>query len=127
MTINYIRFHGNYSSPYTGQPYGIFVVIYHLLRDGKLTEEDARLYNETKDWFEKNLPNPPFYDDQNSIRAVTWFKNSEKSTEMIERLAPFFYLAQKYDVEIIKSETEEVPGILVYEDDYQIGVSSEND
>lgn len=87
-----------------------------------LSDEDAELYNKTNDWFEENLPNPPFYDDQNSIRAVTWFKDTENISEMLERLTPFFVLAKKYKVEIIRSESEVIPGRLVYEDEYQIGV-----
>ncbi|MFC6233327.1 hypothetical protein ACFQI7_36905 [Paenibacillus allorhizosphaerae] len=118
----YIRFHGNYSSPKTKQPYGIFVVIYHLYRDAKLLESDGKLYLDTKEWFEQNLPNPPFYDDNNSVNAVTWFKDGIKAPEMIIYLEPFFNIAKKYNVEIIKSISKELPGILIYEDEYQIGI-----
>jgi hypothetical protein len=118
----YIRFHGNYSSPYTRQPYGIFVVIYHLQRDGKLSDSDSKLYDETVDWFEVNLPNPPFYDDNNSIRGITWFKENKHAEKMIQKIEPFLQIAQKYGVEIIKSTSSEAPGKIVYEDDYQIGV-----
>lgn len=45
---------------------------------------------------------------------------------MLERLAPFFHLAKKYNVEIIRSESEVIPGRLVYEDEYQIGVVMQN-
>lgn len=120
----FIRFHGNYSSPFTKQPYGIFVVIYHLQRDGKLSPADSELYDRTVNWFEENLPNPPFYDEQNnSIRAVTWFKKSEGTRHMIEKLRPFLDIAKRYEVEIIKSVTDEPPGTIVYEDEYQIGVT----
>jgi len=118
----FIRYHGNYSSPYTKQPYGIFAVISHLQRDGKLSKADSDLYDKTANWFEQNLPNPPFYDDRNAIRAVTWFKEYNEARHMIERLAPFFEIAQKYEVEIIKSVRYEAPGKIVYEDEYQVGV-----
>lgn len=118
----YIRFHGNYSSPYTNQPFGIFVVIFHLQRDGKLTDEDNKLYIETVDWFEEHLPNPPYYEEGNTIRAVTWFKDNNHSSIMIEKLTTFFNIARKYNVEIIKSAVSEPPGKIVYEDEYQIGV-----
>ncbi len=118
----YTRFHGNYSSPKTKQPYGIFVVIYHLYRDGKLSESDSKLYLTTKEWFEQNLPNPPFYEDNNSIHAVTWFKDGSKAQDMLAHLEAFFHIAEKYNVEIIKSISTVVPGKLVYEDEYQIGI-----
>lgn len=58
----------------TNQPYGIFVVIFHLQCEGKLSECDSNLYGETVQWFEDNMPNPPFYDDNNSVKGITWFK-----------------------------------------------------
>lgn len=118
----YIRFHGNYSSPKTKQPYGVFVVIYHLYRDGKLSDSDSKLYLDTKEWFEQNLPNPPFYADNNSVNAVTWFKDGIKAQEMITHLEPFFQIAEKHNVELIKSISIELPGNLIYEDEFQIGI-----
>lgn len=118
----YIRHHGNYASPKTKQPYGIFVVIYHLYRDGKLSESDIKLYLDTKEWFEQNLPNPPFYDDNNSVHAVTWFKDENKTPEMRFHLQSFIDMAKKYNVEIMRSMSKELPGILIYEDEYQIGI-----
>lgn len=123
----YVRYHGNYWSSRTNQPYGIFVVIYHLHRDGKLLEHESEVYLNAKEWFEENLPNPPYYDENNnSIGAVTWFKESEKSIQMVQKLKAFLDIAAKYNVEIIKSTSVEVPGELVYEDDYQIGVVMKN-
>jgi hypothetical protein len=121
----YIRFHGNYSSPKTGQPYGIFVVIYHLHRDGHLSEEDRTLYLHAKQWFEEHLPNPPFYEDNNFIKAVTWFKDCPEASGMIDRLEPLLQIAHKHDVEVIRSVVQEPPGIIIYEDDFQVGVTKQ--
>jgi hypothetical protein len=110
--------------PKTKQPYGIFVVIYHLYRDEKLSESDSKLYLDTKDWFEQNLPNPHYYDDNNSINAVTWFKDVDKAKDMQMHLEPFFKIAERHRVEIIKSVSKELPGMLIYEDEYQVGVVS---
>lgn len=118
----YIRFHGNYNSPKTKKPFGIFVVIYHLYRDGKLSEWESKLYLETKDWFERNLPNPPYYEDNNSINAVTWFKDVDRTETMLVHLEPFFGIAERHRIEIIKSVSRELPGVLAYEDEYQVGV-----
>lgn len=118
----YLRFHGNYSSPKTKQPYGIFVVIYHLYRDRKLSESDSKLYLDTKEWFEQNLPNPPYYNDNNSVNAVTWFKDVDKAKDMIIRLEALLKIAEIYKVDIIKSVSKELPGVLIYEDEYQVGI-----
>ncbi|MCC2686089.1 MAG: hypothetical protein K0R75_2988 [Paenibacillaceae bacterium] len=119
----YIRFHGNYSSPFTKQPYGIFVLIHHLKRDGKLSPADLELYENTKNWFEENLPNPPFYrENNNAARAVTWFKDCEDAWPLIERLQPLFDIAERYGVEAIKSIAACPPGKVIYEDEFQITV-----
>lgn len=119
----FVRYHGDYSSPKTKQPYGIFVVIYHLHRDGKLSESDSKIYLETKDWFEGNLPNPPFYEqNNNAIRAVTWFKENNITKDMLIHMNSFLTIADKYGKQIIRSQSYEVPGKIVYEDEYQIAV-----
>jgi hypothetical protein len=122
VSVLYIRFHGNYTSPYTQEPYGIFVVVFHLYRDGKLSEIESREYLITKEWFEEKLPNPPYYDDNNTIRAVTWFKENESTIKMIEKLEPLINIAKKYEVVIIRSYSDQAPGKIIYEDGFQIGV-----
>ncbi|GAA3404042.1 hypothetical protein ACFFNY_02500 [Paenibacillus hodogayensis] len=120
----FVRFHANYASPFTKQPYGIFVAIFHLKREGILSPADTELYDRTVQWFEENLPNPPFYEEhQNSRRAVTWFKDGERTRPMIAKLAPFLDIAARYEMEIIRSVAVELPGTLVYENDYQIAVT----
>lgn len=52
------------------------------IRDNIYSPEDANLYHKTLQWFLDNLPQPPFYgeDNDNPQGAITWFKteNSEK-------------------------------------------------
>jgi hypothetical protein len=120
----YIRFHGNYSSPYTKQPYGIFTLIHHLKRDGKLSLADCELFDNTENWFEENLPNPPFYrENNNAARAVTWFKDCEDARAMVTRLQPLFDIAERYGVEVVKSVAVHPPGKVIYEDAFQIAVT----
>lgn len=78
----------------------VYVVIYHLYHDEKLSESDSKLYLDTKEWLEQNLPNPPYHDDNNSVNAVTWFKNVDKVKDMLIRLEPFLKIAEKYKIEI---------------------------
>lgn len=71
------RFHTGYVGQ-TGVPVGVFVAVDHLRRTGRLSEEEIVLYAVVDDWFQENLPNPSFYDDGNSIGAVTWFRQPVK-------------------------------------------------
>lgn len=46
-----------------GVEVGIFVAVDHLRRADRLTEDEDELYFDIDDWFNANLPNPPFYED----------------------------------------------------------------
>jgi len=70
----------------TGAPVGVFVGVDHLRRAGRLSEKEIICYALADAWFQQNLPNPPFYVDENSIGAVTWFR--ESSDDMTARLQP---------------------------------------
>jgi hypothetical protein len=79
------RFHAGYVGR-TGVPVGVFVAVDHLRRTGRLSEHEIVLYALIDDWFQQNLPNPPFYDDGNAIGAVTWLR--ESTAGMTDRLQP---------------------------------------
>jgi len=86
---------------------------------GRLSPEDDKLFSDLDDWFEREMPSPPFYSDGNTIRAITWFKGTAKS--LMLALAPLRALLDKHQVEYRVVETDD-PGTIVYEDDFQVGV-----
>jgi hypothetical protein len=116
--MKYLRFQVRYSGK-LGLPVGIFGACHHLMRAGRLSPEETELFLRVDGWFDEQLPHPPFYADGNSIRAITWFKPT--ATELIAALSPLRALLEKYEVvyDIVESED---PGIIVYEDAFQIGV-----
>lgn len=103
-----------------GVEVGIFVAVDHLRRADRLTEEEEELYFEIDDWFNAQLPDPPFYEDGNTIGAVTWFKRPT-SDEMLTRLEPLCRILDRYGVPWVVAETSD-PGTVVYEDEFQVGV-----
>lgn len=103
-----------------GVEVGIFVAVDHLRRADRLTEEEEELYFDIDDWFNVELPGPPFYEDGNSIGAVTWFKRSTTG-EMLRRLHPRCQTLDKYGVQWVLASSAD-PGTIVYEDEFQIGV-----
>ena len=103
-----------------GVPVGIFVAVDHLRRAGRLNAADESTYFDLDDWFREKLADPPFYDDGNSIGAVTWFK-TVAAADMIARLEPLRDILDRYDVRHDLVESTD-PGQIIYEDDYQIGV-----
>ncbi|HEY1123865.1 MAG TPA: hypothetical protein VGE67_19760 [Haloferula sp.] len=120
--MEFIRFHSPAISPYTGEPYGIFVAVWHLVRDGRTTEEETRDYWEHRSWFEANLPIPPFHAEENPDRAITWFKEASLNTGMRERLEFYFGVARKYGIEIATTRSASV-GPELYEDEFQVAVA----
>lgn len=103
-----------------GVEVGVFVAVDHLRRADRLSESEEELYFDIDDWFNVNLPNPPFYEDGNSIGAVTWFKKAT-SDAMLDRLAPLCEILTKYGVAWTAAESFD-PGTIIYEDDFQVGV-----
>ncbi len=121
----YMRIQGREIAYRTQKPVGIFVLNWRRIRDGVYSAEDAEIYEKTHKWFLDNLPEPPFYgnDNENPQGAVTWFK-TENSGEMLERIQPLIDLLEKYDIsyDIVYSN---YVGKIIYEDDYQVGVIDE--
>ena len=112
------RFHAGYVGR-TGVPVGVFVAVDHLRRTGRLSQEETVLYALIDNWFQENLPNPPFYDDGNSIGAVTWFR--EGTEGMTNRLQPLLSILELKGV-AWECTVSDDPGRVVYEDHWQVGV-----
>jgi hypothetical protein len=121
LVRKFVRIQGRDIAYRTGKPVGIFAAVYRLQRDGLLNEEEQSVYNEIdKVWFQDNLPNPPFYNDDNPGKPITWFKTA-MTAHMLDKLAPLMDMLDKYDVPYDVVYTD-CPGRIVYEDEYQVAV-----
>ena len=119
--FKYVRIQGRETAYMTGKPVGIFAAVSRLERAGVLTAEERAVYHEIdKVWFEKNLPNPPFYDDDKPGKPITWFKTGAAGF-MIEKLRPLMDILEKYSYPFDMVYTN-FPGRIVYEDEWQIAV-----
>ena len=116
--MKYVRVQVYYSGK-LGYPVGIFGACHHLRRAKRLSPEDDKLFGDVDSWFDRQLPIPPFYEDGNSLRAITWFK--ETSIELLAALTPLEDLLRRHAVDHHTVCTED-PGDIVYEDQYQVGV-----
>jgi hypothetical protein len=118
--MEYFRIHVTYCGK-TGKPVGIFGACHHLKRAGRLTPEEAKLFEETDTWYIEALPEPPFYKDGNPQKAIVWFKDTDEVREVVKRLNPLVDLLNKYGVKNMVSRTT-APGEIIYEDQYQVAV-----
>mgnify|MGYP000532362046 CR=1 FL=1 len=117
--MTFFRFCADYESPYTNQPYGIFIAVWHLIRDKKVSGEDESAYWRAREWFESNLPIPPYYENGNPEKAITWFKQSAMEGAIVKELELYKNIARKHGTSI-RLVSSDAPGKIIYEDEYQI-------
>jgi len=123
--LKYVRIQGREIAYRTGMPVGIFAAVHRLQEAGLLTDEERVAYHEIDQvWFQDNLPNPPFYDDDKPGKPITWFKTASTGF-MVEKLQPLMDMLEKYSkpYDIVYTNS---PGRIVYEDEWQVAVYSDN-
>ena len=115
----YVRFQGTHTSRKTGKPSGIFAVAWHMKQKGCLTTREIEEIQQIENWFENNLPNPPFYNETDPPKAITWFRR-ETATKMLVKIERIKTIIEKNSWEIEVVSHENAPGEIIYEDEYQI-------
>jgi hypothetical protein len=120
--MKYYRIHEEEIAWATGKPRGIFVAVWKLLERGLFTKEEETAYYENKRHFEAILPVPPFYESGNTEKAITWYKNNSDGNDISGRMTFYFEMAKKYGLELFKTSATDIPGEVIYEDDFQIAV-----
>ena len=109
----------------TQQPRGLFTAIGKLVEAKTLTEEETAEYWKNREYFEKVLPVPPFYEKGNPDHAVTWFKDTPQGQDIWNQLTFYREMCSKYGLKLYKTECTTLPGQVIYEDDFQIAVINE--
>ncbi|MCR4580483.1 MAG: hypothetical protein K5681_09060 [Treponema sp.] len=120
--MKYFRVHTAYIAYITQQPRGIFTAVGKLVDAKVLTEEETTEYWKNREYFEKVLPVPPFYETGNQEKATTWFKDTPQGMDIWQQMDFYRAMCKKYGLQLYRSETEIVPGQIIYEDDFQIAV-----
>ena len=123
--LKYVRIQGRENAYRTGMPVGIFAAVHRLQEAGLLTDDEKAVYHDIDQvWFQENLPNPPFYDDDKPRKPITWFKAATTGF-MLEKLQPLMNMMEKYGKPYDMIYTN-FPGRIVYEDEWQVAVYSDN-
>ena len=124
----YMRIQGRETAWITKKPVGIFALCWRNVYNNVFSEADKEIFISVENWFVENLPYPPFYGENNddananTLGAITYFKNNDKTDAMLERLAPALELLVKYKIPYDIVYTD-YAGKIIYEDEYQIGVT----
>ena len=125
MTVmRYYRVHTADQAWLTKQPRGIFTTVGKLVDAGVLSEAETEGYWNNRRYFEDVLPVPPFYDQGNPDGAITWFKDTPEGNRIWEEMTFYRNMAAKYGVQLYLSECTDIPGEIIYEDNFQIAVKN---
>ncbi len=122
--MKYYRVHTADQAYLTKQPRGIFTTVGKLVDAGVLSEAETEEYWNNRRYFEDVLPVPPFYDQGNPDGAITWFKDTPEGNRIWEEMTFYRNMAVKYGVQLYISECTDIPGEIIYEDDFQIAVKN---
>ena len=122
--MRYYRVHTADQAYLTKQPRGIFTTVGKLVDAGVLSEAETDEYWNNRRYFEDVLPVPPFYDQGNPDGAITWFKDTPDGNRIWEEMTFYRNMAVKYGVQLYISECTDIPGEIIYEDDFQIAVKN---
>ncbi len=125
--MKYYRVHTADIAYMTQQPRGIFTAIFKLVETKTMDDEEIKEYWKNREYFEKVLPVPPFYDQGNPDKAITWFKDTEQGNDIFRQMTFYRRMADKYGLKLYLSECEELPGEVIYEDDFQIAVKNQKE
>ena len=122
--MKYYRIHTKDIAYITQQPRGIFTTIGKLADSKTMNEEEIKEYWKNREYFERILPVPPFYENGNQEKAITWFKDTPEGNDIFRQLTFYREMAKKYNIELYLSECDFVPGEVIYEDNFQVAVKN---
>lgn len=112
----YIRFVVGLESESSRMQTGIITEAWLRAEDCELEDYQINELHELVDWLNNNLPCPSF-EDNNWGNGVCWFKdNAEKPIKIVWNIVN---LLKQASVPIRMLRTEH-PGVILYEDDYQV-------
>ena len=117
----YVRFVIHRNDKRSGRRQGLFQALTALEHTGSLLPHELDMWDETDDWFRKNLRRPRSFSRSSKPHAkkvaLSWFKDTAT-----EHLAGMYALVQVLEahgiiVDVIRTER---PGYVVYQDKNQV-------
>ncbi|RYD62369.1 MAG: hypothetical protein EOP84_34655 [Verrucomicrobiaceae bacterium] len=121
MRTTYVRFVVGTNREEPREQTGV-VASLRLLRDrGQLPDYEVEHVEELFLWLNTHLPCPPFEGKNWSPDAISWFKASAQS--MISKFRELISILEQHD-QPVQMLTTERPGMILYEDDFQVVAQS---
>lgn len=105
----------------SGRRQGLFQALGDLHERGKLSPEEQRTYDETYEWFRKNLRKPRRFTRSSKPHAkkvaLSWFRDT--ATEHVRRMHDLAEILEAHGIPTEMLRTNR-PGYIVYEDRHQV-------
>lgn len=116
-----IRFVIHKNDQDSGRRQGLFQALFDLEDEGVLLAHEQAQYDETYEWFRKNLRKPRSFTRSSKPHAkkvaLSWFKDT--AVEHISKMHELIQILEAHGIVVDTLQTER-PGYIVYEDAFQI-------
>jgi hypothetical protein len=117
----FVRFVVSELDPDSGEPLGIFQLMYRLSDRGELSLDEQARWESIRTWFDSHLTRPDCMSRSGRAHArgvaISWFRDS--ATRHIGRARELVVLLGELGVQVEMLRTSR-PGYIVYEDRYQV-------
>ena len=114
---SFLRFQTRIPVRGSAKPAGIFVVAHELRDSNRLSRDEEVWLRNCLAWFKMHLKVPRSLRDPANRRAISWFKGDNRNA--IARVWDLVAFLKEYGIFIDIVRTRD-PGIIVYEDGYQV-------
>ncbi len=113
----YVRFQGQVPNKGTNTMLGIFQLAFYLRDHFETPVWASSELTRHLNWLKANLKEPDVLSDDANFRAISWFKTDSK--EPMQHIWAMKALLEEfgYFIDVI---TSMAPGIVIYEDDWQV-------
>ena len=119
----YIRFIVRSDHPSRTRCTGVVASLRILGEQGRLPDYQVEFSHELFERLNSGLPCPPFDSNDWGADCISWFKDTTPAQEWISVFRDLIAILEDSDVEVGTLTTER-PGMIVYEDEYQVVAKS---
>ncbi len=113
----FVRFTTQETDSQSNSLQGIFIAIHNLRRENRLEPHEDEIAWRNLQWLAMHLKAPKILEEPEHYRAISWFKDTAR--EPIKRIRELIPILESHDIHIQMKTTDE-PGIVIYEDGWQI-------
>ncbi len=119
----YLRFIVRTDHPGRIRCTGVVTSLRILGEEGRLPDYHQSFSEELFDKLNAGLPCPPFAEKNWDSDCISWFKDTPAAQEWISVFRDITAILEDCDVEVATLVTDK-PGMILYEDDYQVVANS---